>query len=144
MADWPAKRYADMGAATVADESAGQSFDNVVTRLQATTVVVTPGVLYLVTGVVPSISLPPAIVAPLRQLMAAVVTSGTAATAGLPTGTAGKTGTAEYGTATPLATHAWFTGFRGSLAFCAYAQDGSSDGAVAGPVAARFLKAVGS
>jgi cell division protein FtsI/penicillin-binding protein 2 len=99
---------------------------------------------HLVTGPAPSVALPPAIVTPLQQLMAAVVTSGTAARAGLPTGTHGKTGTAQYGQAVPLPTHAWFTGFRGSLAFCVYLQDGASGGSAAAPVAARFLKANGS
>jgi cell division protein FtsI/penicillin-binding protein 2 len=99
---------------------------------------------HLVTGPAASVALPPAIVAPLQQLMAAVVTSGTAARAGLPAGTHGKTGTAQYGDGLPLPTHAWFTGFRGSLAFCVYLQDGASGGSAAAPVAARFLTAVGS
>jgi hypothetical protein len=99
---------------------------------------------HLVTGPAASVALPPSIVAPLQQLMAGVVTSGTAARAGLPPGTRGKTGTAQYGTAVPLPTHAWFTGCRGSLAFCVYLQDGASGGSAAAPVAARFLKAVSS
>lgn len=57
-------------------------------------------------------------------------------------GTRGKTGTAEYGTATPPATHAWFTGYYRDLAFCVYVKDGVSGGRVAAPVAARFLKAI--
>ncbi|MGZ6827524.1 MAG: penicillin-binding transpeptidase domain-containing protein, partial [Mycobacteriales bacterium] len=85
--------------------------------------------------------LPPAVIGPLQQLMAGVVTSGTARTAGLPPGTFGKTGTAQYGSATPLPTHAWFTGWRGGLAFCVYVKDGASGGSVAAPVAARFLRA---
>ena len=82
--------------------------------------------------------------ADLRELMRGVVTDGTAAGAGLPAGTAGKTGTAQYGTGNPLPTHAWFTGFRGDLAFCVYLKDGSSGGRAAAPVAARFLKALGA
>lgn len=78
----------------------------------------------------------------LRQMMAAVVTSGTAATAGLPAGTRGKTGTAEYGTAVPLRSHAWFLGYRGALAFCVYVETGQSGGRTAAPVAAAFLRAV--
>lgn len=97
---------------------------------------------HLVTGAAPSVALPAAIVAPLQQFMAGVVTGGTAKAAGLPAGTHGKTGTAEYGTGTPLPTHAWFTGYRGNLAFCVYVRDGASGGSVAAPVAARFLKAV--
>lgn len=97
---------------------------------------------HLVTGSAPALPLPASIVPGLQQLMAGVVTSGTAARAGLPAGTHGKTGTAQYGTGSPLPTHAWFTGYRGSLAFCVYVRDGSSGGAVAAPVAARFLRAV--
>jgi cell division protein FtsI/penicillin-binding protein 2 len=97
---------------------------------------------HLVAGSAPSVALPPVIVGPLRQLMAGVVTRGTAAGAKLPPGTHGKTGTAQYGETPPLPTHAWFTGYRGTLAFCVYLQDGSSGGKAAAPVAARFLKAV--
>jgi cell division protein FtsI/penicillin-binding protein 2 len=97
---------------------------------------------HLITGPSPSIALPPGIVVPLQQLMAGVVTGGTARLAGLPVGTHGKTGTAEYGTGSPLPTHAWFTGYRGTLAFCVYVKDGSSGGAVAAPVAATFLNAI--
>lgn len=49
--------------------------------------------------------------------MAAVVTKGTAKAAWLPSGTRGKTGTAEYGTGPKLDPHAWFMGFKGDLAF---------------------------
>ena len=45
----------------------------------------------------------PKVIADLRSMMAAVVTSGTAAGRGLPAGTYGKTGTAEFGTADPPA-----------------------------------------
>lgn len=94
------------------------------------------------TGSAASLPLPRAIVAPLQQLMAGVVTHGTAASAGLPVGTRGKTGTAQYGSTPPLPTHAWFTGYRGNLAFCVYLQDGVSGGKSAAPIAARFLRAV--
>ncbi len=97
---------------------------------------------HLVSGTSPSAPLVPAAAAALRGLMSGVVTSGTAAGAGLPPGTAGKTGTAQYGTTLPLKTHAWFTGFAGGLAFCVYVKDGASGGRVAAPVAAAFLKAV--
>ncbi|MER7134350.1 penicillin-binding transpeptidase domain-containing protein, partial [Streptosporangium saharense] len=66
----------------------------------------------------------------------AVVTRGTAAGAGLPPGTRGKTGTAEVAGGR---SHAWFVGYRGSLAFAVFVQNGGSGGAVAAPVAARFL-----
>lgn len=97
---------------------------------------------HLVAAEVPSNVVTSRILPDLRRLMRGVVTSGTAADAGLPSGTAGKTGTAQYGTATPLATHAWFTGYRGGLAFCVYVKDGVSGGRVAAPLAARFLRAV--
>jgi cell division protein FtsI/penicillin-binding protein 2 len=95
---------------------------------------------HLLSGSGPSNPVPMA--AALRTLMRGVVTGGTAATAGLPAGTAGKTGTAQYGTGSPLRTHAWFTGFRNGLAFCVYVKDGASGGSVAAPVAARFLRAL--
>lgn len=99
---------------------------------------------HLVTGPSDAVPLPARIVAPLQQLMAGVVTAGTAMTAGLPVGTHGKTGTAQYGTTPPLPSHAWFTGYRGELAFCVYVKDGVSGGRTAAPVAARFLRLVGA
>jgi cell division protein FtsI/penicillin-binding protein 2 len=99
---------------------------------------------HLVTGAADALPLTPRIVGPLQRLMAAVVTSGTAATAGLPAGTHGKTGTAQYGTGVPLPNHAWFTGYRGGLAFCVYVKDGVSGGRTAAPVAARFLHLAGA
>lgn len=97
---------------------------------------------HLVKGDAPSSPLPAGIAGPLRTMMASVVTSGTAAAAGLPAGTAGKTGTAQFGTASPLATHAWFVGFAKGLAFCVYAERGASGATVAAPAAARFLRAL--
>jgi cell division protein FtsI/penicillin-binding protein 2 len=78
----------------------------------------------------------------LRRLMRLVVTEGTARSAGLPAGTAGKTGTAEFGSGDPLPTHAWFIGFRGDLAFALVVEDGGVGGRVAAPLAARFLRAL--
>jgi cell division protein FtsI/penicillin-binding protein 2 len=97
---------------------------------------------HLVPGQPMSVPLPKAIVAPLQQLMAGVVTRGTARTSGLPAGTHGKTGTAQYGSGNPLPTHAWFTGYRGRLAFCIYLENGESGGRSAAPVAAKFLRSV--
>ena len=84
--------------------------------------------------------LDPAVAKTLRTLMRQVVTTGTAAPAGLPAGVGGKTGTAEFGTGDPLPTHAWFIGFRGDLAFAVVVEDGGVGGEVAAPVAARFLR----
>ena len=85
--------------------------------------------------------LDPARVGTLRTLMAAVVASGTAAQAGLPPGTAGKTGTAEFGTDNPPKTHAWFIGFRGDLAVAVLVEGGGVGGRDAAPLAAAFLAA---
>ena len=80
----------------------------------------------------------------LRSLMRSVVTSGTgdalAAVPGPPV--SAKTGTAEFGTASPPATHAWITGWQGDVAFTVFVDTGRSGGTVAGPVAARFLTAL--
>jgi len=86
------------------------------------------------------------VVADLKAMMAAVVDSptGTAAGAGLPAGTYGKTGTAEFGSANPPQTHAWFIGYRGDLAFAVLVVGGGIGGAVAAPIAAKFLDAAGS
>lgn len=78
----------------------------------------------------------------LRTMMRAVVSEGTAAHAGLPAGTAGKTGTAEHDDS--KTTHAWFIGYRSDLAFAVLMWDGGEGGKVAAPVAARFLSAVTS
>jgi cell division protein FtsI/penicillin-binding protein 2 len=85
---------------------------------------------------------PPAAALPaLRTMMRAVVTDGTAtALRDLPGApVAGKTGTAEYGTETPPRSHAWFTGYRGDLAFAVFVQDGQSSGTTAVPTARAFL-----
>ncbi len=86
------------------------------------------------------------VVAQLRTLMGQVVSdpAGTVAGAKLPAGTHGKTGTAEFGTANPPQTHAWFIGYRGDLAFAVLVEAGGVGGAVAAPIAASFLGAVGA
>ena len=91
----------------------------------------------------PPTPIDPAVVTDLHQMMAQVVTTGTAAGQGLPAGTDAKTGTAEFGTATPPATHAWLIGFEGAVAFAVFVYGGGTGGPVAGPLAARFLKALG-
>lgn len=77
--------------------------------------------------------------AALRTMMRAVVTSGTASGAGLPDGTAGKTGTAELGQGG--GSHAWFVGYEGDMAFSVFVSEGGSGPKVAVPLAARFLRA---
>ena len=92
---------------------------------------------------VPSKSLDPTVDSDLKTMMAGVVANGTAAAAGLPSGTLGKTGTAEFGSGNPPQTHAWFVGFRGDIAFCVLVVGGGVGGAVAAPIAAKFLRALG-
>jgi cell division protein FtsI/penicillin-binding protein 2 len=78
----------------------------------------------------------------LRQLMREVVTNGTAE--GTMTGVRGgpvygKTGTAEFGTQTPLQTRAWFIGWQGDVAFAVLVEEGKSGAEVAAPIAKTFL-----
>jgi cell division protein FtsI/penicillin-binding protein 2 len=87
--------------------------------------------------------LTPAVLTPLRNFMASVVRAGgTAADAGLPADSFGKTGTAEFGQGHPPPTHAWFIGYRGHLAYAVIVEGGGVGGAVAAPVAAAFLRAL--
>jgi cell division protein FtsI/penicillin-binding protein 2 len=82
----------------------------------------------------------PAVLGPVRDLMRAVVTEGTATQLGSLGEVYGKTGTAEF--TGDGRSHAWFVGYRGDLAFAVLIVDGGrSSNAV--QVAARFLSAVG-
>ena len=88
------------------------------------------------------IPLTPATVAVLGDLMREVVRTGTGTSATVVgQDVAGKTGTAEFGNEDPPATHAWFIGFRGTLAFAVLVEGGGVGGQVAAPIAARFLAA---
>ncbi|NUT09936.1 MAG: cell division protein FtsI [Nonomuraea sp.] len=82
------------------------------------------------------------VVAALRKLMPAVVTDGTAHAVRFPAGTAGKTGTAEYGSGREPPAHSWFIGYKGDVAFAVIVEGGGAGSAVAAPVAARFLNAL--
>jgi hypothetical protein len=86
--------------------------------------------------------LEPAVAAALRKLMPAVVTDGTAHAVRFPPGTAGKTGTAEYGSGAEPPAHSWFIGYQGDLAFAVIVEGGGAGSAVAAPAAARFLDAL--
>jgi cell division protein FtsI/penicillin-binding protein 2 len=84
--------------------------------------------------------LPSDVVSDLHEMMASVVASGTAAGQGLPSGTFAKTGTAEYGTTSPLKIDAWLMGFRGDVAFsCLVVNSSGNGGPTCGPIVARFL-----
>lgn len=88
-------------------------------------------------------ALNPATLNTIRTFARAVVTEGTATDlAGLPGNVAGKTGTAEYGTATPPRSHAWFVGYQGDLAFAVFIEDGESSHTTAVPVARAFLTGI--
>ncbi|SEG41885.1 Penicillin-binding Protein dimerisation domain-containing protein [Thermomonospora echinospora] len=76
----------------------------------------------------------------LRSLMPAVVSEGTAAGVGFPSGTAGKTGTAEFGSGDKPPTHAWFVGYRKDVAFAVIVEGGGTGAEAAAPIAARFLR----
>ncbi len=86
--------------------------------------------------------LPAAVTGGLHPLMRAVVTSGTGVAAKDVPGEPvyAKTGTAEFGSGTPLPTHAWFVGWQGTTAFAVFVERGAFGGTVAAPIAARFLQ----
>jgi cell division protein FtsI/penicillin-binding protein 2 len=74
--------------------------------------------------------------------MRAVVTDGSASfLADVPgPAVAAKTGTAEYGTALPLRTHAWMIAAQGDLAVAVLVADGVSGSRTAGPLVERLLR----
>ncbi|GAA2380161.1 hypothetical protein GCM10010404_40680 [Nonomuraea africana] len=87
--------------------------------------------------------LEPSVVRALRNLMPAVISEGTAHAVRFPTGSAGKTGTAEYGSGKEPPAHSWFVGYHGDLAFSVIVEGGGAGSAVAAPIAARFLQNLG-
>ncbi len=84
--------------------------------------------------------LSPVILAALRPMMLAVVTSGTAAGVGFPPGVYGKTGTAEYGTGAHPKSHGWFIGYDQDIAFAVLVEGGGYGADSAGPIANVFLR----
>lgn len=91
----------------------------------------------------PTTPLTPAEAAALQEMTGAVVTSGTASSLGLPAGSRAKTGTAEFGTASPPQTHAWIIAAHDDLAVAVFVEQGVSGGRTAGPIAAQVLAAAG-
>ena len=92
----------------------------------------------------PAPPLPPGAAGTLAQLMRGVVTGGTGTAANVPGAPVfGKTGTAEFGSAQPPQTHAWFVGYRGDVSFAVLVEGGGVGGEVAAPIAAHFLQATG-
>ncbi|GAA1029701.1 penicillin-binding transpeptidase domain-containing protein [Virgisporangium ochraceum] len=82
---------------------------------------------------------------PLRTMMREVVTSGSAVAlkglGGAPLH--GKTGTAEFDSADPTKTHAWFIGWKGDVAFAVFVENGGGGAATAVPLAGKFLQTLG-
>lgn len=83
-------------------------------------------------------TLTPAEASQLQVLMKSVVSDGSGKVlAGQMTGA--KTGTAEYGTATPPKTHAWMIAWNGQYAVSAMVHDGRSGSQDAAPIIKAFL-----
>ena len=89
--------------------------------------------------------MPPDVTSDLREMMADVVSSGTAAGTGLPAGTHAKTGTAQYGNGSPLKIDGWLMGYDGDIAFAIVTHDtgGSDGGPINAPLIAKFYGALG-
>ena len=81
-----------------------------------------------------------AILATLRPMMRAVVTSGTATGVRFRPRVYGKTGTAQYGNGPNPPSHGWFIGYRGDLAFAVLVEGGGLGADSAGPIANTFLR----
>jgi Penicillin binding protein transpeptidase domain/NTF2-like N-terminal transpeptidase domain len=80
------------------------------------------------------------VLATLRPMMRAVVTTGTAANVGFQAGVFGKTGTAEFGSSQNPRSHAWFVGYRGDLAFAVLVEGGGVGADASAPIANAFLR----
>lgn len=91
----------------------------------------------------PAVPLTPQESADLRDMMRAVVTQGTATfLVDVPGAAVGaKTGTAEFGTENPPATHAWMIATQGDVAVAVFVAEGTSGSQTAGPILEQFLRA---
>jgi cell division protein FtsI/penicillin-binding protein 2 len=86
---------------------------------------------------------PAPVLSTLHDFMAAVVRSGTGTAAAVPGKQVfGKTGTAQYDPNDPNATHAWFVGYSGTIAFSVLVEGGGVGGQVAAPIANHFVAAL--
>ena len=90
----------------------------------------------------PGAAQPPQVTSYLNTIMRDVVTQPGAtgqALAALPGPVQGKTGTAEFGTANPPESHAWFAGTRGDLAFSVFVYGGGNSGSGSVPIVKDLL-----
>jgi cell division protein FtsI/penicillin-binding protein 2 len=88
--------------------------------------------------------LDPGVRGTLHELMRLVVAEGSGRAADVPgLEVIGKTGTAEFGTGDPPATHAWFVGAADGLGFAVVLEGGGVGGRDAAPLARRFLEGLG-
>lgn len=79
--------------------------------------------------------------AQLHDMMRAVVTEGSGSgLSDLPGDVVAKTGTAEFGDASPPQTHAWMIAARGDLAVAVFVDVGASGSHTAGPILEAFLR----
>lgn len=80
----------------------------------------------------------------LMDMMRLAVTNGTAEVLADVPGppVAAKTGTAEFGSATPPDTHGWMVAVQGDLAVAVFVEDAESGSSTAGPILREFLTAV--
>lgn len=81
----------------------------------------------------------------LQRMLRAVVERGSGSVlAGLPGDPVlAKTGTAEFGDAEPLQTHAWMVAAQGDLAVAVFVEEGESGSQTAGPLLRSFLEGAG-
>jgi len=98
----------------------------------------------LITGqqATPGAPQPPTVTADLNTIMRDVITQPGATgrdLAALPGPVEAKTGTAEFGTATPPQSHSWIAGTRGDLAFSVFVYGGGNSNTGAVPIAKTLL-----
>ncbi len=102
---------------------------------------VTPVLVPTQAATAPAASVTPDETEQLGRMMRTAVTDGTADVLSDVPGdpVAAKTGTAEFGTATPLATHGWMVAVQGDLAAAVFVEEAESGSGTAGPILREFL-----